>query len=199
MKKVMLLIMLSGWWHKAYTQIQAGVGQYMYMGEGQPFSLVSVVYCQTRKNWYLEGRYNYEALKTISLYAGRTFEKKSKLSYSLSPVIGAVIGRFNGGSVGANSECDYKKFFFSSQFQYTFSVHNRNDNFFYSWSDLSCLMANNIYAGISVQQTNLYKVKYKLEKGFFLKTIINRWTFPLYVFNPALKERYFVLGLTCDW
>ena len=199
MKKVMLLIMLTGWWPKANAQMQAGVGQYVYMSGKQALTLVSVVYCQTRKNWYMEGRYNYEALKTISLYAGKTFEKKSKLSYSATPVIGAVIGRFNGGSAGANSELDYKRLFFSSQCQYTFSTQDRTEDFFYSWSDLSYQMVNNIYSGISIQQTNLYKVKYKLEKGFFLKGIINKWTFPLYVFNPASNERYYVLGLTYDW
>lgn len=199
MKKVMLLIMLSGLWHNACAQAQAGMGQYMYIGERQVFTLAPVIYYQSSKKWYMEARYNYEALKTVSFYAGRTFEKESAFSYSASPVIGAVMGGFTGGSVGANTEFDYKKIFLSSQFQYTFSTHNRSENFFYSWSDLSYQVLNNIYSGISVQQTNLYKVKYRLEKGIFLKTIINKFTFPLYIFNPALKERYFVLGLTCDW
>lgn len=199
MKKLILLIILSGLWHNAHPQIHAGAGQYYYMGEGQTFTFVPVIYFQTSNNWYMEGRYNYEAMKTISVYAGRTFEKTSAVSYSASPVAGAVMGRFNGGSIGVNGEADYKRYFFSSQLQYTFSVEDRTENFMYSWSDLSFQALNNIYAGFSVQQTNLYKERCKLEKGVFLKALFNKWSLPLYVFNPGARERYFVLGLTYDW
>lgn len=191
--------MLSGLSPKANSQAQGGVGQYIYTGERQPFTIVPVVYYQTAGNWYMEGRYNYEALKTMSVYAGKVFEKKSAISYSVSPVIGAVIGEFKGGSIGVNNEANYKRLFFSSQFQYTFSIDDRTQNFFYSWSDLSYQAFNNIYAGISVQQTNIYGLQGKLEKGFFVKASVNKWTLPLYIFSPAAKERYFVFGITRDW
>lgn len=84
-------------WHKAHTQAQGGVGQYYYMGEGQPFSFVPIAYYQSSNKWYIEGRYNYEANRTMSVYAGKTFEKNAAVSYSASPIIGAVMGNFNGG------------------------------------------------------------------------------------------------------
>ena len=190
--------MLSGLWHK--TIAQAGsAGAYIFTGARQPFTLVPVVYYQTAGNWYVEGRYNYEAQKTMSFYAGKVFEKKAAFSYSASPVIGVVIGRFNGGSAGVNTDFDYKRLSFSSQFQYTFSMRDQTENFFYSWSDISWRLSDNIYSGISVQQTNLYKLKLRLEKGFFIKVLFEKWTFPLYVFNPVAKEKYFVLGVTRDW
>ncbi len=199
MKKVMLLIMLSGLSHEANLQAQGGVEQYYYMGERRALTFIPIAYYQTSSNWYIEGRYNFEALKTFSVYAGKTFEKEAALSYSASPVAGVVMGRFNGGSVGGNLEVDYKRFFFSSQLQYTFSMEDKTENFIYSWSDLSYQVLNNISGGFSVQQTNLYAVKYKLEKGIFLKALLGNWSFPLYVFSPFTKERYFVLGLNLDW
>jgi len=199
MKKLILLIILSGLWHNAHTQTHAGAGQYYYMGQRQAFTFVPIVYVQTSRNWYIEGRYNYEALKTMSVYAGRTFEKKSAFSYSASPVIGAVLGRFNGGSIGINTEADYRKCFFSSQLQYTFSIADKRENFIYSWSDISYQASDNIYAGFSVQQTKVYKEQCKLEKGIFVKASFNKWTIPIYVFSPVAKERYFVVGLNCDW
>lgn len=200
MKKVILLIILLELWHNAaQSQTHAGAEQYYYMGERQAFTFVPIVYFETSHNWYLEGRYNYEADKTMSVYAGKTFEKNSVVSYSASPIIGAVLGGFNGGSVGVNSEADYKKYFFSSQLQYTFSIKDKTQNFIYSWSDLSYQVLNNFYTGFSFQQTNLYKEQCKLEKGVFVKALFNKWSLPLYVFNPAARERYFVLGLSCDW
>lgn len=191
--------MLFVLWHKARTQTHAGAEQYYYMGEKQAFTFVPVVYFETNKNWYIEGRYNYEADKTMSVYAGKTFEKKSVVSYSASPVAGVVFGKFNGGSVGVNSEADYKKYSFSSQLQYTFSIKDKTENFLYSWSDLSYQASCNIYTGFSVQQTNLYREQCKLEKGIFVKASFNKWSVPLYIFSPATKERYFILGLNCDW
>ena len=199
MKKAILLIIVSGLWHKAPAQAAGCAGEYMYLGADQPFTLVPVVYYQTARNWYIEGRYNYEAVKTMSVYAGKVFQKKSAVSYSGGPVAGIVLGRFTGGSAGVNAEVDYKKLLFSSQFQYTFSIHDKTENFFYSWSDLSFALSDNIYSGISVQQTNLYHVKFRLEKGLFVKILLNKWSFPFYVFNPAAQQRYFVLGMTRDW
>lgn len=191
--------MLSGLWHRSLTQTHGGVGQYLYITPRHSLTIVPVVYFQSSNNWYAEGRYNYEALKTLSVYAGKVFEKEATVSYSVSPIIGAVLGQFNGGSVGANGELNYHRLFFSSQLQYTFSAKHHTENFLYSWSDLSYQILNNIYTGISVQQTNLYKLPSRLEEGFFIKALFNKWTMPLYFFNPASKQRYFVLGLTRDW
>ena len=191
--------MLLELWHNSNSQTHAGAGQYYYIGERQVFTFVPIIYYQTSRNWYIEGRYNYEALKTMSVYAGKTFEKESNFSYSASPVIGAVLGRFNGGSIGINTEADYKRCFFSSQLQYTFSFKDKRENFIYSWSDLSYQALNNIYAGFSVQQTNLYKEACRLEKGIFVKASFNKWSLPFYVFNPTTRDKYFVLGLSCDW
>lgn len=199
MKKVMLLIMLSGLWHKAHTQSHGGVQQYYYMGERQTFTFVPVVYYQTSSNWYIEGRYNFEALKTFAVYAGKTFEKEAALSYSLSPVAGLVAGRFKGGSVGGNIESDYNRFFLSSQFQYTFSIQDRTENFMYIWSDIGYEAFSNISAGFSVQQTSLYKERSMFEKGIFITASFKKWSLPFYVFSPTTRDRYFVLGLNCDW
>ena len=199
MKKLILLIILLELWHNGQCQKHGGAEQYYYMGERQNFNFVPIVYYETGNDWFIEGRYNYEAVKTMSVNAGKTFSKKSVLSYSASPVVGAVLGNYQGGSVGVNSDADYKKYFFSTQIQYTFSVKDKTNNFFYSWTDLSYQPLENIFTGLSVQQTNLYKEQCKFEKGVFIKAAFHKWTVPLYVFSPATKERYFVLGLNCDW
>lgn len=199
MKKLIWLIIFLELSHNGHTQAQGGAGQYYYMGEKQAFTLIPIVYYQTTKNWYMEGRYNYEALNTMSVYAGKTFEKKSQLSLAASPMLGVVIGKFNGGSVGVNSEADFKKYFFSSQLQYTFSVKDKAENFLYSWSDISYQAFSNFCAGFSLQQTNLYKDHCKLEKGIFVKAFFNKWTIPIYVFSPSASDRYFVLGINREW
>lgn len=199
MKKVLWLIMLSGWWLSGHAQPQGGEDQYYYLTPAKTFTLVPVVYYQTNDNWYMEGRYNYEALKTFSFYAGRTFGKQATFSYSVSPVAGLVVGEYRGASLGANVECDYKKVFLSSQFQYTFSWQNRKEDFVYSWTDLSYQLSKKIYLGLSLQQTNVYNEQPRLEHGFFTKAVFKKWSVPLYVFQPEKDERYYVLGLSREW
>jgi len=184
---------------KALSQSECGMQEYYDMSEQQTFTLVPIVYFQTRHNWYFEGRYNYEALNTASAYAGKVFEKKAAFSYSFNPVLGLVAGKFNGGSAGMNIEANYKKISFSSQSQFTFSLINRDQNFTYSWSELSYNAANFLEAGISLQQSGEYETKNKFDKGVFLKLECSRWTLPFYVFKKSGNEKFFVLSLIYEW
>ncbi len=104
-----------------FPQVHGGVQQYYYAGDG-PSSIVPKVYYQSRKNWYGEVRYNYEASQTISMNAGKMFSKKNEVSYSVTPVAGIVLGQLNGINTGANIDMDYKELFFSTEVEYTFSI-----------------------------------------------------------------------------
>lgn len=199
MKKGMLPIMiLFGLWHNVKAQ-HAGLEQYYYMGTYREFTFVPVAYYQSEKNWYAEGRYNYEALNTLSLYAGKSYEGKAAFSYVANPIAGVVLGRMNGGSIGINLAMDYRNFYFNTQSQYTFSVEQRSNNFIYSWSDLTYKVSEKFAAGISLQQTKLYQLNGAFEKGFLIKATYKNWNFPLYIFRPESSERYFVLGLNYEW
>lgn len=190
-------MILLGLWHNLKAQI--GLEQYYYMGAYQTFTVVPLVHYQSSKNWYAEGRFNYEAINTLSLYGGKTFEKTALISYSATPIVGVVLGQMNGGSVGLNLEMDYEKFNFNTQSQYTFSAQQRTNNFIYSWSDLTYQFFEKFAMGASLQQTKLYQVNGAFERGVLLKTGFKNWVFPLYIFRPETSERYFVLGINYQW
>ena len=198
-KNLLLILILCGLWHKTEAQSHGGLQQYYYMGVYRAFTIVPVATYQSSKNWYAEGRYNYEAINTLSLYGGKSFEKKGQLSYNATPILGAVVGQMNGGSAGLNLEIDFRNLSFNTQTQYTFSVEERTNNFIYSWSDLTYKISEKLTAGISVQQTKLYQVNGAFERGILIKTGFKSWSFPLYVFRPESCERYFVLGINYDW
>src|SRR5688572_15089237 len=106
------------------TEIVAQVGfeQYGYIKKNETMTLVPIFNYESSDHTYVEARYNYEDLNTFSFYIGRTFSGKDKLSYSLTPILGAVMGKFTGGSVGMNGVLEYGDLFFSTQSQYTASV-----------------------------------------------------------------------------
>ena len=191
---MLLLMMVFVWWHKATSQSNTGLEQYYYMNS-KSITVSPIAWYQSRKGWYFEGRYNYEEAKTVSIYAGKTFEHQSTFSYAITPLVGIVTGKFNGAAVAENATIEYKKFMFSIQSQYTFSIENRAQNFIYGWADLSYLLFPGFSAGLSLQQTKPYREKVQSEKGFFLKAEFGKWEFPLYVFNVKSNERQIILGL----
>ncbi len=193
-RRLLLTIALYGLSLKGFGQSNGAFEQYYYLGKNRPFSWVpGVGYCTTG-NWYVEARANYEAINSVSVYLGKTFKKKALISYSITPLAGLVGGRFNGCSVGANVEMDYKKISLSSQSQYTFSIENRATNFTYSWSDLTYQLKKWVSTGVSLQQT-----RGQFEKGILVRGTYKNLSIPLYVFNPTKSERYFVLGLNVEW
>lgn len=176
---------------------QTGIDQYYYWQEEDSLTLVPIVHFQGRKNWYAEARYNYEAYGTFSLYAGKNFSKEQKhFSYSLTPILGAVMGRIKGGSIGLNTTLEFNDLFFASQSQYTFAPSMNEENFVFSWAEIGYEPRKWFYFGLSLQHTYLTRVGYTiLQHGGMIGFTAGRWCFPLYGFNLLSNSRYFVLGI----
>ncbi len=183
----------------ANAQATLGIDQYSYMGTGQNSSMVPVAHYQSSKNWYAEARYNYDNYQTFSLYAGKTFARQNAFSYALTPMIGGMTGKMNGGSFGLNTELKYKKFNFSSQSQYSIIAATQNNNFFFSWSELYYQPIHWLYTGVTLQHTRIYNTEAKYEPGILLGFSFDHWSFPVYSFSPYASERYFVLGINWEW
>lgn len=178
------------------TKAQVGFEQYCYLEDKEVFTAVAIFNYESRNYWYVEARYNYEEMNTISVYLGKTFSSEDKLRYSVTPMLGAVAGQFKGGSVGINAVVDYEKIFFSTQSQYTFSIHERREDFFFAWSELGYQPWKWFFVGLSTQQTYLVKVNASLsEPGIMVGFTVGKWTFPLYSFRPMSNNKYFVLGI----
>jgi len=177
---------------------QTGFEQYQYMGEEKLVTLVPVIHIQAPKNWYSEARYNYEEDKTFSLYVGKNFAKeKKKFSYSIIPMLGGMMGKYKGGSAGLNVNFEYKKFFMSSQPQFTFFSERKDKSYFFQWSEVGYELKPWLFVGCSLQQTYYKESKMNvIERGVLLGVATGKWTFPIYVFSPLDTSRYFILGVT---
>ncbi len=182
-----------------FSQTAFSVEQYSFLGGGQTSLLAPVAHYQTPKKWYAEARYNYEDIQTFSLYAGRVFSGKDNLSWSVTPMIGGMAGKLNGGSFGLNSAISYGKFNFSSEAQYSVSAATHQDNFFYNWSELWYEPFDWVYTGIALQHTRMFASNSLVDPGVLLGFSYNQWSFPLYSFNPLSSQRYFVVGINWEW
>ncbi len=198
MSKVSYIFILLALCYTGKGQVSGGLEQYYYSSPGSSI-IVPKIYYQTPHNWLGEIRYNYEELETISLLAGKMFSFDGELSYSVTPLAGIVLGKMKGGLVGSDMTMNYKDLFFSSEPQYTFSVEDRSENFFFNWSELGYDFSKIVYAGVALQSTHRHKSQSTWEPGIMMGLNYRNWTFPVYLFSPADENRNLVLGVNWEW
>jgi len=181
------------------AQSKLTVGQYAYI-MGHETSYVSpVIQYQTNRHWYAEARYNYEDLHTFSLYAGRTFSRTDVISYTITPMLGGMAGKLQGGSLGLTAELDYKNIYISTQSQYCLSARDSRENFFFSWSEAGYHLFKQLDAGLSLQHTIYNEGNVLSEPGVFACYSYRSWSFPVYCFLPSHESPFFVVGITHEW
>jgi hypothetical protein len=75
------------------------------------------------RNWlHLEARYNYEDLKTGSLWVGYNFARGKKWVLDVTPMVGGVFGRTTGISSGCEASLSYKQIELSVSNEYVFEA-----------------------------------------------------------------------------
>ncbi|OQP61866.1 hypothetical protein A3860_30845 [Niastella vici] len=166
----------------------------------QPYLYMPVLHYLHPSKWYAEARYNYEDADTYSLYFGRAFTGGKNLNYSFVPLLGASVGKYKSFSTGLNIDMELDKFFFSSQSQYSRSTSVYGGDFVYTWSELGYQSLKWLYAGVAAQHTHVWQEGHELQPGFMLGFTFNRFTVPIYSFEPFNSNgRNFIVGLTMAW
>lgn len=144
---------------------------------------------------HLEARYNYEDLKTASLWAGYNFRIGDKFTLQATPMFGVVFGNTTAIAPGYEISLDWKRFNLSSQGEYVANTSDRTKNFFYSWDELVYSPRDWFHAGLALQHTNAYQTPVDLQLGVSVGIAHRRWDFTTYVFDAGLSAPTVVLGL----
>lgn len=182
----------------AFGQAKSGVENYNLMGGGEEYVWMPVFHYQAKNGFYTELRYNYEDVQTLSLFAGNTFTGGKSFEYTITPMAGFSTGKFTGVSLAANTDAEWKNFYFSSQTQYSFSTKKEVSNFFFSWSELGYSITKHLFAGLAMQYTRQNDFN-DFEPGFVAGLEINNFSFPVYVFSPFRSGSYFVVGVNYQY
>jgi hypothetical protein len=163
-------------------------------------SYATPTFTADHKKLHLEGRYNYENLRTGSVWIGYNFSVERKhWSLELIPIAGGVFGSTNGIAPGCEMTFTYRKLelYFSNEYVYAFN--RQSDSFYYAWPQLSYPFFNWLRVGAAAQRTKAYKTEVDVQRGFLVgvfhenpntnKTI----SFTTYVFNPGITTPTVVL------
>lgn len=148
------------------------------------------------REWlHLETRYNYEALKTGSVWLGYNFSTGTKLRFEVTPMLGGVFGDLTGIAPGYAITISYKTIELSTQAEYFFDIARRANDFFYSWSELSAAPADWFRMGVVIERTQASgssDVRRGPLIGFKYKDV----DLTTYWLRPGSSEATFVFAVT---
>src|SRR5262249_1563337 len=145
------------------------IGGYI-VSEGTSF--VNPTLTADHKWLHLEGRYNYEDLRTASLWLGYNFgrgdvDSGDKWELDITPMLGGVFGRTNGIAPGCEAVLSYrKKVQVSIDNEYVFDTTSKSGDFYYSWPQLTYSPADWLHMGAVAQHTKAYQTPLSIQRGF---------------------------------
>ena len=152
------------------------------------------------RNWlHLEARYNYENLRTGSLWVGYNFSAGKKLILEVTPMIGGVFGRTNGIAPGCEASLTYKRIELSIANEYVFDTTHKSGNFYYSWPQLTYSPLDWFRVGLVAQHTKAFQTGLDVQRGFLVGLSHKKWEFTTYIFNAGFTDPTVVLEVGVDF
>lgn len=161
--------------------------------------LSPIAYADHRSGLHLEGRYNYEDLKTASLFAGWRFELGKKVQLALTPIVGFAFGNTNGFIPGLEFEASWSILDFYSETEYVLDFAGSENNYLYTWGELGVTPFSSFRTGISYQRTILYHTGLDLQRGIFASYSFWKLTASAYYFNPFIPENFLIISLGIEF
>jgi len=149
---------------------------------------------------HVEARYNYEALKTGSVWLGYNFSTGKKLELEFTPMVGGVFGDITGVAPGYTIVVRYRTIELSTQGEYFFDAARSSNNFFYSWSELRTSPVKWLKVGAVVERTQASGVTSDVRRGPLIGFKYKKKAdVSIYWLSPGSHEATFVFAVTTQF
>jgi hypothetical protein len=145
---------------------------------------------------HLEARYNYEAMRTGSLWAGWNFGVGENVRFDVTPMLGGVFGETNGLAPGYRFSLAWNWLELSSEGEYLFDLEEFDSSYFYVWSELAASPLDWLWFGYAVQRTRAYQTNLDFQRGFVVGGSYRFLSASFYVFNLGWEDPTFIFSLT---
>ena len=151
------------------------------------------------RDWlHLEARYNYEDLRTGSVWLGYNFNGGEKLAWELTPMLGGVFGNTSAVAPAYKGTVSWWKLELASEGEYVFT-EDSSENFFYNWSELTFAPAEWWRVGLVTQRTRVYKTDREIQRGILVGFTYKNLDSAIYLFNPDDSEPFVVGAVTVSF
>jgi hypothetical protein len=144
--------------------------------------------------YYFENRYNYEAANSASVNVGKTLKKKLA-GFEITPLIGVVVGGFNGLTSEIQAFHEDDKWYLSADNQYVFEYVDTKRSFYYNWLVGRFKLTRFLRIGVSTQFTKANNQKGVFDRGLTTSILYDNITFNVYAFNYETQRRNYMISL----
>ncbi len=148
---------------------------------------------------HLETRYNYEDLKTASIFTGWTFSIGESCAVAVTPMAGVAFGRTTGVVPALEVSLEYGACDCYVESEYFLDVNEPPADFFYSWVELGLAPTDLLRVGVVTQWTQEPETPLEFGRGPFVQLTPDRGTVSVYALNLFTDSWFVVVGLEIVW
>ncbi len=146
---------------------------------------------------HLEARYNYEDLDTVSAWVGFNLSFGEEVTLDLTPMVGGITGDTDGVAPGYELTLAWERLEFYSEGEYVLDLEDSDDDYFYTWSELTVAPAEGWRLGVVAQRTRAYDTDLDVQRGLLLGYSWGPVDLTGYIFNVGWDEP--TLALSVVW
>jgi hypothetical protein len=114
-------------------------------------------------------------------------------------MIGVVAGETDGLAPGLEYDLVWKALEWYGESEYVRDLHERDDSFFYTWSELTLAPAEWVRLGLVAQRTRVYEQELEVDRGLLLGFSYRAFWIDAYLFNPDQDDPYWGFSTGIDW
>jgi hypothetical protein len=118
-----------------------------------------------RGHLHLEGRFNYENRDTGSAWIGFNASVGERVTLEVTPMLGVVFGATDGVAPGYRAALGWRAVELSSETEFVIAAENRDEDFLYTWSELTVSPRDWWRTGLVVQRTKAYQTAFDIQRG----------------------------------
>jgi hypothetical protein len=133
---------------------------------------------------HLEARYNYEAQKSVSAWAGMNFETGDTVTLAVTPMFGVVAGELDGVAPGFLLTLNAWKLEFYSEGEFVYDLGDEPEHFFYNWSEFTIHPTAWFRTGLVAQRTRAYQADRDIQRGWLAGLAFGKGSLTTSVFEP---------------
>jgi hypothetical protein len=161
---------------------QATVNAYLFVVPDQENFFMLTAPIDIRR-FHFEARYDYEALRSGSAFAGIKAGWGQELKLTVTPMIGVVFGALDGLVPALRLTLTWWKLDLYSESEVVVDFDDASDSFFYDWSELGFTPLHWLRFGAAIQRSRIVMTSLDFQRGLFVATTIGFITVSLYEFN----------------
>lgn len=154
------------------------------------------VFIADKNRLHLEARYNYEDKETFSGWVGYNFTGGNAFEYTITPMIGGVVGLSDGVAPGLEITLGFRDFELYSEAEQYFDFETSNNHFFYMWTDLTYSPNDWLWFGLSGQRTRVYQTDLDIQRGLLIGAGLKQWELTTYLYNIASDDPFVMVAIS---